>query len=162
MAGSKSPRAKDDTTKKRKRDNNDTDGKPKRHRQQSRESKVNGINAPTPRKLKPTEAESAAESSPLTTFRPQEVIRQSDDGEAGWKVSKPMGGRMLDIDPIFTADEKYLILTYNTSIQIYSAVDSLLVRRIPITTLDTSSSKAQHLRELLQPGYPKTTLTSCG
>lgn len=141
MAGPKSPRAKDDRTKKRKRDNNDTDGKPKRHRQQSRESKVNGSNAPAPRNLKPTEAESAAKSEPLTTFRPQEVIRQSDYGEAGWKISKPMGGRMLDIDPIFTADEKYLIITYNTSIQIYSAADSLLVRRIPITTLDTSSSK---------------------
>lgn len=106
MAGPKSPRAKDDRTKKRKRDNNDTDGKPKRHRQQSRENRVNGRNAPAPRNLKPTEAESAAKSEPLTTFRPQEVIRQSDDGEAGWKVSKPMGGRMLDIDPIFTADEK--------------------------------------------------------
>ena len=34
-----------------------------------------------------------------------------------------------------------MILTYNTSIQIYNAVDSLLIRRIPISTLDTSSSQ---------------------
>lgn len=25
---------------------------------------------------------------------------------ASWKVSKPMGGRMLDIDPIFSPDER--------------------------------------------------------
>ncbi|KAK4217597.1 WD40-repeat-containing domain protein [Rhypophila decipiens] len=49
-----------------------------------------------------------------------------------WKVSNPMGGRMLDIDPIFSSDEKHLILTYNTSIQVYSTDDSLLVRRIAI------------------------------
>lgn len=34
---------------------------------------------------------------------------------------------------------RHLILTYNTSLQIYSAADSLLVRRIPISTLDTSA-----------------------
>lgn len=38
-------------------------------------------------------------------------------------------------------DFSYLILTYNTSIQVFSAADSLLVRRIPITTLDTSAPK---------------------
>ena len=32
-------------------------------------------------------------------------------------------------------------MTYNTSLQIYSAADSLLVRRIPISTLDTSAPK---------------------
>jgi len=43
-----------------------------------------------------------------------------------------MGGRMLDIDPIFSPDERYLIVTYNTSIQVYSTEDSLLVRRIAL------------------------------
>ena len=27
-------------------------------------------------------------------------------GEAGWRVSKPIGGRMLDIDAILTEDEQ--------------------------------------------------------
>ncbi|KAG6034359.1 hypothetical protein E4U41_006574 [Claviceps citrina] len=141
MAGTKGPRVKDDLTKKRKRDTHDSDGKPKRHRRQSRQSKANDTDdGLAPRQLKQTEAE-AEDSQPLATFRPQDVIRQSDDGDAGWRVSRPMGGRMLDIDPILTADEKHLILTYNTSLQIYSTADSLLVRRIPITTLDTSSAK---------------------
>ncbi|KAK4242646.1 WD40-repeat-containing domain protein [Achaetomium macrosporum] len=57
---------------------------------------------------------------------------------SSWKVSKPMGGRMQDIDPIFSPDERYLIVTYNTSIQVYSTEDSLLVRRIslPVTRTD--------------------------
>ncbi|KAK4147761.1 uncharacterized protein C8A04DRAFT_24312 [Dichotomopilus funicola] len=51
---------------------------------------------------------------------------------APWKLSKPMGGRMLDIDPIFSPDERHLLIVYNTSLQVYSTNDSLLVRRIPI------------------------------
>ncbi|KAK3488863.1 uncharacterized protein B0T23DRAFT_186847 [Neurospora hispaniola] len=60
---------------------------------------------------------------------------------SAWKVSNPMGGRMLDIDPIFSLDERYLLITYNTSIQVYSTEDSLLVRRIslPITKLDSGA-----------------------
>ncbi|PHH87407.1 hypothetical protein CDD83_8912 [Cordyceps sp. RAO-2017] len=46
---------------------------------------------------------------------------------------------MLDIDPILTADEQNLILIYNTSVQVYNAIDSLLVRRIPICALDASA-----------------------
>ncbi|KAG5997043.1 hypothetical protein E4U52_005186 [Claviceps spartinae] len=140
MAGTKSPRVKDGMTKKRKRDTNDSDGKPKRHRQQGHQNKVNGGDGSVTQQAKNAET-GTADSQPLTTFRPQEIIRQSDDGDAGWKISKPMGGRMLDIDPILTEDEKHLIFTYNTSIQIYSVADSLLVRRIPITTLGTLSSK---------------------
>lgn len=35
-----------------------------------------------------------------------EPLKRPDLGETGWKVSKPMGGRMLDIDPILTHDEQ--------------------------------------------------------
>lgn len=49
-----------------------------------------------------------------------------------WKISEPMGGRMLDIDPILTNDERHLILAYNTSVQVFSAAESLLVRKIPL------------------------------
>ncbi|KAK2592370.1 NET1-associated nuclear protein 1 [Conoideocrella luteorostrata] len=141
MAGTKNPRVKDDRAKKRKRETNDRETIPKRHRRQSREGKVNGADAPTPQKIKHQASENGTQSKHLTYFCPQEVVRQSDDGEAGWRISKPMGGRMMDIDPILTEDEQHLIITYNTSIQIYTTADSLLVRRIPISTLDTSSEK---------------------
>lgn len=105
MAGTKSPRVKDGMTKKRKRDTNDSDGQPKRHRQQGHQNKANGGDGSVTQKAKNAES-GTADSQPLTTSRPQEIIRQSDDGDAGWKISKPMGGRMLDIDPILTVDEK--------------------------------------------------------
>ncbi|KAB5578373.1 quinon protein alcohol dehydrogenase-like superfamily [Coniochaeta sp. 2T2.1] len=72
-----------------------------------------------------------------------EAVRHS----AAWNVSKPIGGRMLDIDPAFSADELHLILTYNTSIQVYTTADSLLVRRItiPLSTETGHGSKGQHI-----------------
>lgn len=39
---------------------------------------------------------------------------------------------MLDIDPILTPDDKHLILAYNTSLQVYSCADSLLLRNIKL------------------------------
>lgn len=36
---------------------------------------------------------------------------------------------------------RYLILTYNTSVQVYTASDSLLLRRIPIGAVDPSTQK---------------------
>ncbi|KAJ6442967.1 WD repeat-containing protein 75 [Purpureocillium lavendulum] len=135
MAGLKSPRVKDDKTKKRKREANDADTKAKRHRQQARQGKPNGLDGDS-------EADKLIEADSLLEVAADshnEVVGRRENGEAGWRISKPMGGRMLDIDPILTADDRYLILTYNTSIQVYTANDSLLVRRIPITSLDSSA-----------------------
>ncbi|KAJ3471347.1 hypothetical protein MRS44_001446 [Fusarium solani] len=146
MAGHKSPRTKLDPNKKRKRDLNENDSRSKRLRAERKLNKANG------RKSDASELPSAhgvvAELDGLAGAleapgpRELEIVRQFDNAEAGWRVSKPMGGRMLDIDPILTEDEQHLILAYNTSIQVYSAADSLLVRRIPITTADSSEQKA--------------------
>ncbi|CAM1504288.1 Fc.00g018790.m01.CDS01 [Cosmosporella sp. VM-42] len=149
MAGHNSPRTKDDRAKKRKRDVNENDSRSKRHRAERKENKTNGRKSvgvlSNPMKGAQPETngvKGALSIADNTGDRELQVVRQFDDGEAGWRVSKPMGGRMLDIDPILTEDDQYLILTYNTSIQVYSAVDSLLVRRIPVSTVDSSSAKA--------------------
>lgn len=42
---------------------------------------------------------------------------------------------------ILLTPSRYLIIAYNTSIQVYSAADSLLVRRIPISTRESSTLK---------------------
>ncbi|KAI1378796.1 sporulation protein [Hypoxylon crocopeplum] len=60
-----------------------------------------------------------------------------------WRVSKPMGGRMMNVDPILTEDEKHLILAYNTSIQVYSTADSLLIRKIPLLQLNAENAWEQ-------------------
>ncbi|KAL2023664.1 hypothetical protein VTK56DRAFT_1821 [Thermocarpiscus australiensis] len=71
---------------------------------------------------------------PLQQQQPAGPVRET---RAAWKLSRPMGGRMLDIDPIFSPDERHLIITYNTSIQVYSTEDSLLVRRIALPVWGT-------------------------
>ncbi|KAF4955720.1 hypothetical protein FSARC_11781 [Fusarium sarcochroum] len=132
MAGHKNPRTKNDPTKKRKRDVNENDSRTKRHRAERKANKANGV---------VSEVNELSGALAKAGSREIEIVRQFDDSEAGWRVSKPMGGRMLDIDPILTEDEQYLILAYNTSIQVYSAADSLLVRRIPITSAGSSDEK---------------------
>ncbi|KAK4181068.1 putative U3 small nucleolar RNA-associated protein 17 [Triangularia setosa] len=62
--------------------------------------------------------------------------------QSQWKVQPPMGGRMLNIDPIFSPDEKFLIITYNTSIQVFSTESSLPIRRIPIPLTETDDENA--------------------
>ena len=50
--------------------------------------------------------------------------------EPTWKVSDPVGGHMLDVEPIFSRDEKYLLVAYDTAITVYSTSTSLPVRRL--------------------------------
>ncbi|KAF4976966.1 hypothetical protein FZEAL_6436 [Fusarium zealandicum] len=145
MAGHKSPRTKNDPIKKRKRDVNENDSRSKRLRAERKGNKANGSKADVEQLLGVNGAGSELNglSGALDTVgsRELEIVRQFDNTEAGWRVSKPMGGRMLDIDPILTEDEQYLIVAYNTSIQVYSAADSLLVRRIPIPAAESSEKK---------------------
>ncbi|KAI5917856.1 WD domain-containing protein [Camillea tinctor] len=54
-----------------------------------------------------------------------------------------MGGRILNIDPILTDNEKHLILAYNTSLQVYSAAESLLIRKIPLSFFTKPESRGQ-------------------
>lgn len=68
-----------------------------------------------------------------------------------WKLSNPIGGRIINADPVFSQDEKYalavlstwintlannacrfLILANRTSVKVYSTANSLLVRNIDL------------------------------
>ncbi|KAK4193452.1 NET1-associated nuclear protein 1 [Podospora australis] len=75
---------------------------------------------------------------------------------APWKVQSPMGGRMLDIDPIFSPDERYLIVTYNTSIQVYSTEDSLLIRRIALPVTATEDNNEHAMGHIVASALSKT------
>ncbi|KAI1179098.1 WD40 repeat-like protein [Nemania sp. FL0916] len=81
------------------------------------------------------ELEIAKSDVPVEKRKHKSKTRKSKagrDGACKWSVSKPIGGRMLNIDPVLTDDEKHLILAYNTSLQVYSASDSLLLRKIQL------------------------------
>ncbi len=92
MAGTRSPKTKVDKTKKRKRDTNEADGQAKRVRPQE----ANG--------------DLVANEKELAEAAGQNLVAKMDSADAGWRISKPMGGRMLDIDPILSADEQYVLL----------------------------------------------------
>ncbi|KAI1414037.1 sporulation protein [Hypoxylon sp. FL1857] len=76
------------------------------------------------------------------------------DYSSVWRVSKPMGGRIMNIDPILTEDERHLILPYNTSIQVYSAAESLLIRKIALPQIDAENSTDRIVSIHLSPSSP--------
>ncbi|KAL8868203.1 MAG: hypothetical protein Q9174_005141, partial [Haloplaca sp. 1 TL-2023] len=59
-----------------------------------------------------------------------------------WRVSEPIGGRMLDVDPLFSLDESYLLIAFATSIRVYSSATSLPVRRLSVRPSERISAFA--------------------
>ncbi|KAL8815143.1 MAG: hypothetical protein Q9223_005696 [Gallowayella weberi] len=47
-----------------------------------------------------------------------------------WTSPRGVGGRMLDIDPVFSEDEDYLFVAFKDFVNIYSTTTSLLVRQV--------------------------------
>ncbi|RDW87795.1 hypothetical protein BP5796_03489 [Coleophoma crateriformis] len=47
-----------------------------------------------------------------------------------WKISEPIAGRLIDVDPVFSADEKFLIVATRVSLHVYSTASSLLTKTI--------------------------------
>lgn len=63
------------------------------------------VHVPIPQEVAIVAAESEDEDKLETVVNGQSMER-SEGSQQLWRLSKPMGGRMSDIDPIFTADEK--------------------------------------------------------
>ena len=111
MAGRKGHRAKDDMPKKRKREAHGDELTSKRIRaeQAAGEKRRRGSKGAGERQqLTAGSQENSATqlSNGAANKSYLDLSKQSDVEDAGWRVSKPMGGKMLDIDPILTADEQ--------------------------------------------------------
>ncbi|CRK21107.1 hypothetical protein BN1708_003444 [Verticillium longisporum] len=135
------PRAGDvDPNKKRKRDASDKQRNSdiKRNRKDEKQStpksdkRTSDANELKGNALKVLSELQNGETANTTTKSKDQSELQSAGESNGWKISSPLGGRIADIDPVFSSDAKHLILTYHTSLQVYSVADSLLVRRIPL------------------------------
>lgn len=105
--------------KKRKRDKNEQSARSKRQRQQQETNSAdpdagnaNGIaTAPIDSSLGLPTGEGIARSSNGTalvrvTPGDEDSRQRKQSDPASWRLLEPMGGRMSDIDPIFTPDEE--------------------------------------------------------
>ncbi|KAH8682179.1 hypothetical protein BX600DRAFT_505791 [Xylariales sp. PMI_506] len=103
----------------------------------------------------------AQDKTPSSTKKDKRITKKSvkdlQDGgsrQSAWKLSQAMGGRMLDIDPILTADDQHLILAYHTSVQVYSAAESLLLRKISLQMSTKTAIPENIVATSLSPTSP--------
>ncbi|KAL8994931.1 MAG: hypothetical protein Q9169_005232 [Polycauliona sp. 2 TL-2023] len=47
-----------------------------------------------------------------------------------WYFSRQTGGRMRDLDPLFSTNEEYLLVAFRTSVNVYSTSTSLLLKEL--------------------------------
>jgi NET1-associated nuclear protein 1 (U3 small nucleolar RNA-associated protein 17) len=91
-------------------------------------------------------AESKPQASTLAKAK-----KQKHRTPAKWAISPAQGGWFLPFDPVFSLDEKYIILANTKCLQIYSTETSLLASVLPIgstgsvTAYALSSTKPSHV-----------------
>ncbi|KAI3395097.1 hypothetical protein diail_1777 [Diaporthe ilicicola] len=149
MASSKSQASKG--ADKRKRDKVDQEEtSQKKKRRQKPQDKPDETPRTSPKRkaaaVAATEQRGSEEDSTFNDLFSKNKPRSQPNGDSAkakalqkWRISEPMGGRMSDIDPIFSADEKFLLIAYHTSLQVYSVADSLLVRRIALPVIGANN-----------------------
>lgn len=114
-----------------------TDGEPSVRKSQEQSesstqiSQVNGVHS-----------DARADKSSKTDQNEKEVVKAQAAGsrkadskknrDSSWSLSPAQGGWFLPVDPVFSSDEKYILLAIPTSLQIYSTETSLLTSTLPI------------------------------
>ncbi|TVY90152.1 U3 small nucleolar RNA-associated protein, partial [Lachnellula willkommii] len=82
------------------------------------------------------------------------------DPSRTWKLSESIGGRMINADPAFTADEKYIIVASRTTVHIYSTSTSLLTRSIKLK-IEGNRPNARISTYCLSPTQPEIVWVAC-
>lgn len=65
------------------------------------------------------------------------LTKSKNKSRGPWNASPAQGGWFLPQDPIFSSDEKHIIVATPKAVQIYTAETSLLARALPITSPST-------------------------
>ncbi|PBP25928.1 WD domain-containing protein [Diplocarpon rosae] len=78
-----------------------------------------------------------------------------------WKLSAPIGGRMVNADPVFTEDEKFIIVAHLGTIQIYSTANSLLTRSIKLNINKEASPPPRIIAFHLSPTEANLLWVAC-
>lgn len=74
----------------------------------------------------------ASKSNDLQASSPAKEKKHKNKTPAKWTMSAAQGGWFLPIDPVFSPDEKYLILANLKSLQIYATDSSTLANVLPV------------------------------
>ncbi|EPE24658.1 WD40 repeat-like protein [Glarea lozoyensis ATCC 20868] len=77
-----------------------------------------------------------------------------------WKLSESIAGRMSSLEPVFTADEKHLLVTTRTAVLVYTAANSLLTRSIKLH-LAESEPNTRIVSFSLSPTAPEIVWVAC-
>lgn len=110
MASSKTQTSK--SPDKRKREKADQDESlHKKKRKHGKAAKEDTADTPSkPQHVDPKEANSTPNKAGIRAKAHKDTLRKSKTLQK-WRISEPMGGRMTDVDPIFSPDEKYVLLS---------------------------------------------------
>ncbi|MCJ1273115.1 hypothetical protein MMC21_000904 [Puttea exsequens] len=81
------------------------------------------------RKEEKQRAQDVPRSRPRTRKKSKDIKPQAHESSS-WRLSNAVGGHMRDSDPVFSKDEKYLLVAYVASIIVYSTSTSLAVRSL--------------------------------
>lgn len=73
-----------------------------------------------------------ADSTKMQMATLSKAKKHKSKSSAKWTLSQPQGGWFLPADPVFSPDEKYLILANSRSLQIYATETSLLANVLPV------------------------------
>ena len=87
-----------------------------------------------------------AKDAPNATPKPSRLSTKTDDalsktkakkqkpkGSANWNISSSQGGWFLPRDPVFSIDEKFIILATQKALEVYVAETSLLAYKLPVS-----------------------------
>jgi NET1-associated nuclear protein 1 (U3 small nucleolar RNA-associated protein 17) len=136
---------------------------------------VNGVNGSASDKSKPENYDESMSAQQVAKSKQKASKTKSN---STWRTSEAVGGRMIDVDPIFVADEKsvyiqfnctiwftnvcrFLIVAHRLSLQIYSTSNSLLVRSIPIAVDRTLENHARIVAYCQSPSAPEFLWVAC-
>ncbi|CZS98996.1 related to small nucleolar ribonucleoprotein [Rhynchosporium agropyri] len=72
-------------------------------------------------------------------------------GQEPWKLSASIGGRMVNADPVFSRDEKFLIVAHLGAVHVYSTANSLLTRSIKLKLNEVVDLPPQIIAFCLSP-----------
>ncbi|KAH9207316.1 WD repeat-containing protein-like protein [Leptodontidium sp. 2 PMI_412] len=72
-------------------------------------------------------------------------------GQEPWKLSASIGGRMVNADPVFSRDEKFLIVAHLGAVHVYSTANSLLTRSIKLKLNESADLPPRIIAFCLSP-----------